>query len=337
MYKRYHSVGITRYGWRQLANRRMLVSLILAFAIVSTLVVPLSTVEANVSRGVEDLYWSLAVSGNVGTSDAPETAVQYQRELPVTATVGEEFAVTVTFVAPVDGFHAIGLTDLVPAGWTVSVDLAWTEPQAILAHTPEPEEAVYIWMGPFAAGVEFTAVYKVTVPVGVRPGTYLFGGSLEYYIEPFPAPSYWTRPAGGLQVQVVDAPVAPTARITGVIKEVSGGILAGTSVVLYRDGQAVASDVSDQNGTYSLAVPELGDYALIASKPGFRDEAQAISVTEPTTRLLDFAGDCGLIPRAPARTYVLACVDLWQRGDASSQLSTSRLLDVISASKYPSR
>jgi hypothetical protein len=335
MHKRDHNVGITHGAWRQLANRRMLISLILTFAIVSTFIVPLSTVEANVSRGVEDLCWSLAVSGAGGTSDAAKTVVEYQRELPVTARVGEGFAVTVTFVAPVDGFHAIGLTDLVPAGWTVSVDLAWTEPQAILAHTPEPEEAVYIWMGPFAAGVEFTAVYKVTVPVGVRLGTFVFDGSLEYYIEPFPAPSYWTRPAGDLQVQVVDASVAPTARITGVIKEVSGGILAGASVILHRDGQTVASDVSDQNGNYALVVPGFGDHEVLVSKPGFRDEAQRVSVTGSATRLLDFAGDSGLIPRAPARPYVLACVDLWQRGDASSQLSTSRLLDVISAAKYP--
>jgi hypothetical protein len=92
--------------------------------------------------------------------------------------------VTITFTSPEDGFHAIGLTDAGPAGWDVSVDVTWTEPQAMAANTPGTEKAEYIWEGPHDAGVEFTA------------------GRLEYYIEPVPAPSYEEEIVGDIQVTV---------------------------------------------------------------------------------------------------------------------------------------
>jgi len=130
------------------------------------------------------------------------TTAQLKRELPNTVTVGEEFVVTVTFTSPEDGFHAIGLTDVGPAGWDVSVDVAWTEPHAMGANTPGTEKAEYIWEGPHDAGVEFTAEYKVRVPVDAEPGDYTFSSCLEYYIEPFPAPSYEEEIAGDIQVTV---------------------------------------------------------------------------------------------------------------------------------------
>jgi len=175
-------------GGGGLRSRTMLARLALALAVLSTLVLPVSATEAQGSLTIEEGGRECATSETGGAFQAAGVTVEVQRELPVTAMAGEEFTVTVTFTAPADGFHAIGLTDLVPAGWTVSVHEVWTRPQAILAHTPEPEEVVYIWMGPFDEGVEFTAVYRVTVPSDVMPGNYIFGGSLEYYIEPFPDP-----------------------------------------------------------------------------------------------------------------------------------------------------
>ena len=325
----------TDKGKRQPATRRVVVWVLLASAVLLNLTPPVSVSGAHLSLTIGPAQSAFSVRVADRICHAAGTTELHHRALPVTATAGEEFEVMVTFTAPADGFHAIGLTDMVPAGWKVSVDLAWTEPQAILAHTPEPEEVVYIWMGPFAAGVNFTAVYRVMVPVGAMPGTYAFGGSLEYYVEPFPAPSHWATPAGDLQVQVVDATAATTGRIVGVIGEVDGTSVPGASVVLHRDGEVVASAVSDQSGAYSLEVPRFGDYEVLVRKPGFRDEAQPISVTEPAAGALDFAGDRGLIPNAPGKPYVLACAALWQLDDPSLQLSTSRLLDVISAAKYP--
>ena len=147
----------------------------------------------------------LALLGSVACQgELPDpTSAQLARELPAGVVApGDEFRVTVTFASPEDGFHAIALTDLVPAGWHVSVDVAWTDPPAMVAHTPEPGTATYVWEGPHDAGVGFTAAYKVRVPVNAEPGTYTFGGSLEYYIEPHPAPSYEKAIAGDVQVTV---------------------------------------------------------------------------------------------------------------------------------------
>jgi hypothetical protein len=152
----------------------------------------------------------LAIMGGTACQGGlPDTiSVQPERGLPAVVMRGDEFLVTVTFTSPEDGFHAIGLTDVVPAGWDVSVDAAWTEPQAMVAHTPEPETAVYIWgpsePGAYDAGVEFTAEYKVRVPVDAEPGTYTFSGSLEYYIyiESGSAASYEDEIAGDIQVTV---------------------------------------------------------------------------------------------------------------------------------------
>ena len=146
----------------------------------------------------------IAILGSAACQDGlPDTtAEEFARELPVTVTRGEEFVVTITFTSPEDGFHAIGLTDAGPAGWDASVAVAWTEPQAMAANTPGTEKAEYIWEGPHDAGVEFTAEYKVRVPVDAEPGTYTFSGSLEYYIQPVPAPSYEDEIAGDIQVTV---------------------------------------------------------------------------------------------------------------------------------------
>jgi len=146
----------------------------------------------------------LAILGGVACQGGlPDTTTaQLERELPAVVMTGDEFWVTVTFTSPEDDFHAIGLTDQAPAGWDVSVDVAWAHPLAMVAHTEEPETAVYIWEGPHDAGVEFIAEYKVQVPVDAEPGDYTFSGSLEYYIEPQPAPSYQEEIAGDMQVTV---------------------------------------------------------------------------------------------------------------------------------------
>jgi hypothetical protein len=151
----------------------------------------------------------LAILGGMACeSELPDTTTaQLERELPAVVMPGDEFRVTVTFASPEDGFHAIGVTDAGPAGWNVIVDVAWTEPSAMVAHTPESEMAVYVWDGPsegggYDAGVEFTAEYKVQVPVDAEPGDYMFSGSLEYYIEPQPASSYEDEIGGDMQVTV---------------------------------------------------------------------------------------------------------------------------------------
>lgn len=326
---------ITDNGRQQLRSGKMLLQVLLSFVLLFSLILPLSVAEASASFTIEKGVRSLPTVGTDVTIFSTAEGALCQRGLPDTVTAGEEFAVTVTFAAPADRFHAIGVTDLAPAGWDVSVDVAWTEPQAMVAHTPQPEMAAYIWAGPYAAGVEFTAVYKVKVPIDAQPGTYTFSGSVKYYVEPHPAPSYEEAITGDIQVDVVDVPAATIARIVGLTKEVDGAILPGAVVILYQNGEEITNIVSDENGNYEFEFSELGDYDVVASKEGFRTEAQSISVAESAIYNLDFVGDHGLIPDAPSKSYVLACTDLWRFGESSSQLSTSRLLELISAWKHP--
>ncbi|MGB5925315.1 MAG: carboxypeptidase-like regulatory domain-containing protein [Dehalococcoidia bacterium] len=335
MHERYFDLRITDNGRQRLRSRKILLQFLVSFVLLFSLVLPLSVAGANGSFTMETEVSSFPTVGSDVTAFGIAGGALCQRELPDTVTAGEEFAVTVTFAAPAHRFHAIGLTDLAPAGWDVSVDVAWTEPEAMLAHTPEPEMAAYIWAGPYAAGVEFTAVYQIKVPVDAEPGTYKFSGSLKYYVEPHPAPSYGEAITGDIQVDVVGTAAAPMVTIMGVTKEADGAILSGAVVILYQNGEGIGNVVSDENGNYEFEFSELGDYDVVASKEGFRAEAQSISVTEPVTYSLDFGGDHGLVPDAPSKSYVLACTDLWRFGESSSQLSTSRLLELISAWKHP--
>jgi hypothetical protein len=344
MHERYFDFRITDDGGQQLRSKKMLLQVLISFVLLFSLIFPVSVTEANGSFTIETGVHSFPTMGTdvtingISYYDALYTTAEgvlYQRGLPDTVTAGEEFVVTVTFAAPADRFHAIGLTDVAPAGWDVSVNLTWTEPQAMVAHTPEPEMAVYIWAGPYAVGVEFTAVYKIKVPIDAEPGTYTFSGSLKYYVEPHPAPSYEEAITGDIQVDVVDVPAATIVRIVGVTKEVDGAILPGAVVILYQNGEEIANVVSDENGNYKFEFSELGDYEVVVSKAGFRDEAQSISVTTLAIYTLDFVGDHGLIPDAPSISYVLACTNLWKVDEPSFQLSTSKLLELISAWKYP--
>jgi hypothetical protein len=175
-------------------------------------------------------------------------------------------------------------------------------------------------------------VYEVRVPVNAEPGTYTFSGSLKYYIAPHPAPPYEEEITGDSQVRVKEG---ETVRIVGETKEVDGAILAGAAVVLYQNGEAIGNVVSDESGNYAFEFSELGDYEVMVSEAGFRGEAQSISVATLAIYTLDFVGDHGLIPDAPSISYVLACISSWKFGELPLQLSTFRVLDVISAWMYP--
>jgi len=126
------------------------------------------------------------------------------RVLPDTVQKGETFNVTVNFTAPVDKFNAIGLTDLCPDGWNVTVNETWCTPNAdaVLATGNKAEIG---WYGEpdvgFDNGTTFTALYKVTVPDDAEVGIYAFNGSVEYYVGP--EGPYSGNITGGSQVEVV--------------------------------------------------------------------------------------------------------------------------------------
>ncbi len=254
------------------------------------------------------------------------------RALPDHVLPGERFEVTVTFAAPSDGFHAIALTDIAPAGWEVRVNVVWADPEATAVNTPAAETAAYVWYGPYDLCVPFTAVYEVRVPVNAEPGAYTFSGSLKYYIEPHPAPPYEQEVTGDIEVRVEEG---ETVRIAGVTREVDGAILRGAVVVLYQNGEEIGEVVSDGSGNYEFEFSEFGDYEVVVRKAGFTDEAQSVSTSTLAIYTVDFVSDQGLIPDAPSISYVLACVSLWKFGEPPLQLSTFRVLDVVSAWMYP--
>ena len=147
------------------------------------------------------------------------------RTLPAQVIPGEEFEVTVTFTSPHDDFHGIELTDLAPAGWNVDVDTTWVMPSPLGASTPAPEQATYIWGGPYDADAQFIVVYKARVPTDADFGDYTFNGFLEYHVDPHPAPCLAKEVAGDNKVTVVaakrcfiataayDTPMAPELQV----------------------------------------------------------------------------------------------------------------------------
>ncbi len=134
----------------------------------------------------------------------------------------------------------------------------------------------------------------------------------------------------------MDPIVVSGAGIVGTVWEIDCARppLEGVTVTLYNgDGLPLASDMSDENGEYVLGVPAFGDYQVVASKAGFREETQAITVTEATIYTLDFIGDHGLIPNRPDVFYVLDCIYLWKHGEPPCDMDVFSVLDVIYAWK----
>jgi len=125
------------------------------------------------------------------------------RVLPDTVQKGETFEVTVNFTAPEDMFNAIGLTDLCPDGWNVTVDETWCTPNADV-FTATGNKAEIGWFGEpdvgFDKDTSFSALYKVTVPDDASAGIYAFNGSVEYYVGP--EGPYSENITGGSQVEV---------------------------------------------------------------------------------------------------------------------------------------
>jgi len=109
------------------------------------------------------------------------------RVLPDTVQKGEIVEVTVNFTAPADNFSPVGLTDLAPDGWNVTVDKTWCTPNAEFVNATE-NKAEIMWYGQpgvgFDNGTTFTALYKVTVPDDASLGIYAFSGFVEYYVGP---------------------------------------------------------------------------------------------------------------------------------------------------------
>ena len=114
-----------------------------------------------------------------GTASAQEACPQ--RALPVGVHHGETFNVSVAFTSPSDNFEALSLTEHAPHGWNVSIAASWCYPKANEVRVGNNTVEI-AWHGPYQEGVNFTAVYEVTVPGDASLGNYTFDGHLCYWI-----------------------------------------------------------------------------------------------------------------------------------------------------------
>jgi hypothetical protein len=144
----------------------------------------------------------------------------------------------------------------------------------------------------------------------------------------------YSVPALAGNTTTITGTIVPT-KIVGETRAVNCTILAGVNVTLNQGAVEIMSAVGNDTGNYELLIVPLGDYNVTASKAGFRDVTQAISVTNMTTYTLDFVGDNGLIPNAPDLPYVLACINKWVAGTEPCKLTLPKVLAVINAWVFP--
>ena len=128
--------------------------------------------------------------------------VNSSRTLPDAVHSGQTFDVTVTFSSPDDNFNAIGLTDLAPDGWNVTLNKTWSTPDAGFVNAIG-NKAEIMWFGPYESGTTFSVLYTVTVPDDASAGIYAFSGSVEYYVGP--EGPYLENTTGVSQTEVVAA------------------------------------------------------------------------------------------------------------------------------------
>ena len=130
------------------------------------------------------------------------------------------------------------------------------------------------------------------------------------------------------------------ATIAGTTYEANANLMAGASIVLELDGEAVASTTSDANGGYSFTVGGVGNYTVTVTKDGFTSQSKWVDVTAlEQGYTVYFKGMDASYPTAPSGSYVTKCSNLWLCGASYSQgfaLEASRVFDVLYAWVHPS-
>ena len=129
--------------------------------------------------------------------------------------------------------------------------------------------------------------------------------------------------------------------VAGVAGEVNCELLSEVSVQLF-DAEGVtpigSPAMSNGSGNYTLAasISETGEYEVVASKTGFKDETQSINITELGPEYeLNFRAETGLIPNAPDVFYVLECVNHWLFPEPPCELTVFKVLEVVNAWLFP--
>ncbi len=286
---------------------------------------------------------TITIDSNSGTEPTRQgvisvhVTIEVVRSLPDAAVIGgSPFEVTVTFTATEDVFGPLALVDEAPTGWEAAVDTGWCGPEADEATVEPltPNRAEYIWYGSSDNGTEFTVVYKVSVPGTVTEGTYTFDDG-DVGISIAGSPKIFVAITGEFEIEAVSG-----TPIVGVTREAKSDILGEVTITLYKSDTVMATAVSDVDGNYEIVATEIGDYTAVASKAGFRDETQTISISVDDfgqTLTLNFQGAHGIVPNAADVWYVLDCVILWKYKPVEHPelgLDIWKILDVVIAWKY---
>ncbi len=297
-----------------------------------------------------------AIMGSGNSGNPEETTELY---------AGETIEVYVNFTAPPtspnNGFNAIGITDLAPDGWTVTVNKSWCSvdgsPATALLVNAIGNKAEIMLAGPYNEGVNISVMYKVTVPTTADEGlnTWPKCGQpdeadawLEYY---FNEDGPYTN-CIGCDYQVV---VTQPGHLVGETREVNSAELPDVEVRLYRSGGSpspLRSDISTPDyvntayvtGTYWMTANLTRWYELDITDGVMLPGADFdIDLTTPAKlaagNTFDFEGDYGLIPKACTMTYALKSVNLWKIGCAANpeyNLSDWKVMDVCNSWLYPS-
>jgi len=284
-------------------------------------------------------YGNVTISGSpavvvpVTLIVTPATSIDVMRNLPGNALdlnqtyPGMTFDVYVNFTAPVNFFNSIGLTDVAPAGWTVQVNKTWCSPVANEVRVSGNKVEV-AWYNSTGTGQNFSAMYKVTVPVTATPGINEFPNCniskawCEYY---FGAEGpYGSCVKGEYQIMIT-----VPGKVVGETRDVNANSLSDTKVVLERGVAYVDSDESTPNYTitcwntgndywlrgikdryFTLDTNVIGGHAgHNVNYPQYIDFSTAALLVGGYT--LDLEGDYGLVPTGCSMSYAMRSVNLW--------------------------
>ena len=222
------------------------------------------------------------------------TYIGVMRNLPDEVERGETFNVTVTFTAPADKFNAIGLTDLCPDGWNVTVNATWCTPNAdiVLATGNKAEIA---WFGEPGVGFDkntsFSALYKVTVPDYAPVGIHTFYGFLGYFLAD--KGPYYENMIGDSEVEVIGAILEGYVAFVG-----RGGPglrwVESFNVTLFEVGNLTnvtwtGSAITDTNGFFSVSnlTPDTYDIG-IKNWTCLSELVTNVTLTSGNTTVVDF-------------------------------------------------
>ncbi len=198
----------------------------------------------------------------IGAKAIIAAELEVTRSMPTSVNQGQTFEVSLTFstpdeTSPENPFNAIGITDLVPAGWTITLKPSECTPAPNLFKIENGTSAQYIWYGPYTTAVNFTAVYEVTVPADAS-GTYTFNnGQLIYYLGSV----NHTANISGQNSVTVNAPVnnAPSSYNQSLY------VTQNTA----RDITLTGSDAETVELTFSIEDPPAnGTLSAITNNPG---------------------------------------------------------------------